>query len=66
MTTILAICLILAISFLCTTAGVWLILGLLHWVGVATTVVFTWKLALVVWLILVVARLFILPNGSSK
>lgn len=66
MAAILAIFFILAVSFLCSAAGVWFILALLHWVGIATAVVFTWKLALAVWLIVLVARFFVLPDGSSK
>lgn len=50
----------LAISFLCTSGLVWLICQLFSALGVATigtlTIVFSWKLALLVWLILLLLR----------
>lgn len=50
----------LAISFLLTTGLVWLICQLFSALGVATigtlTIVFSWKLALLVWLILLLLR----------
>lgn len=50
----------LSISFLLTTGLVWLICQLFSALGVATigtlTIVFSWKLALLVWLILLLLR----------
>lgn len=50
----------LVISFLCTSGLVWLICQLFSALGVATigtlTIVFSWKLALLVWLILLLLR----------
>lgn len=50
----------LAISFLLTSGLVWLICQLFSALGVATigtlTIVFSWKLALLVWLILLLLR----------
>lgn len=50
----------LAVSFLLTTGLVWLICQLFSALGVATigtlTIVFSWKLALLVWLILLLLR----------
>lgn len=50
----------LAISFLLTTGLVWLICQLFSALGIATigtlTIVFSWKLALLVWLILLLLR----------
>lgn len=50
----------LAISFLLTSGLVWLICKLFSALGVATigtlTVVFSWKLALLVWLIILLLR----------
>lgn len=50
----------LAISFLCISGLVWLICQLFSAFGVATigtlTIVFSWKLALLVWLILMLLR----------
>lgn len=52
--------LFLAISFLFTAGLVWLLCLLLPAIGVATigsfAIVFSWKLALVVWLILALLR----------
>lgn len=57
---ILVFILALAISFLSTAGLVWLICWLLPAIGVATigsiTIVFSWKLALSVWLILLLLR----------
>lgn len=57
---ILLALLIYAISFLCTAGLVWLLCWLLPAIGVATigtfTIVFSWKLALIVWLILTILR----------
>ena len=57
---ILILILSLAISFLLTAGLVWLICGLFSALGVATigtlTIVFSWKLALLVWLILLLLR----------
>lgn len=57
---ILILILSLAISFLLTSGLVWLICGLLSALGVATigtiTIAFSWKLALLVWLILLLVR----------
>lgn len=50
----------LAISFLFTSGRVWLICQLFSALGIATigtlTIVFSWKLALLVWLILLLLR----------
>lgn len=50
----------LAISFLFTSGLVWLICQLFSALGIATigtlTIVFSWKLALLVWLILLLLR----------
>lgn len=50
----------LAISFLLTSGLVWLICQLFSALGIATigtlTIVFSWKLALLVWLILLLLR----------
>lgn len=55
----------LAISFLLTAGLVWLICGLFSALGIATigtlTIVFSWKLALLVWLVLLLLR-FIFSN----
>lgn len=57
---ILLTLLIYAISFLCTAGLVWLLCWLLPAIGVATigtfTIMFSWKLALVVWLVLKILR----------
>lgn len=57
---ILILILSLAISFLLTAGLVWLICGLFSALGIATigtiTIVFSWKLALLVWLILLLLR----------
>lgn len=57
---ILILILYLAFSFLLTSGLVWLICQLFSALGVATigtlTIVFSWKLALLVWLILLLLR----------
>ena len=57
---ILILILSLAFSFLCTSGLVWLICQLFSALGIATigtlTIVFSWKLALLVWLILLLLR----------
>ncbi len=57
---ILILILSLAISFLFTSGLVWLICQLFSALGVATigtlAIVFSWKLALLVWLILLLLR----------
>lgn len=57
---ILILILYLAISFLFTSGLVWLICQLFSALGIATigtlTIVFSWKLALLVWLILLLLR----------
>lgn len=57
---ILIVILSLALSFLLTSGLVWLLCQLLSALGVATigtlTIVFSWKLALLVWLILLLLR----------
>lgn len=57
---ILIVILSLALSFLLTAGLVWLICGLFSTLGIATigtiTIVFSWKLALLVWLILLLLR----------
>ena len=57
---ILFLILYLAFSFLLTSGLVWLICQLFSALGVATigtlTIVFSWKLALLVWLILLLLR----------
>lgn len=57
---ILILILYLAFSFLFTSGLVWLICQLFSVLGVATigtlTIVFSWKLALLVWLILLLLR----------
>lgn len=57
---ILILILSLAVSFLCTSGLVWLICQLFSALGVATigtlTIVFSWKLALLVWLLLLLLR----------
>ena len=57
---ILILILYLAISFLSTSGLVWLICQLFSALGIATigtlTIVFSWKLALLVWLILLLLR----------
>lgn len=57
---ILILILSLALSFLFTSGLVWLICQLFSALGVATigtlTIVFSWKLALLVWLILLLLR----------
>lgn len=57
---ILILILSLAVSFLLTSGLVWLICQLFSALGVATigtlTIVFSWKLALLVWLILLLLR----------
>ena len=57
---ILIVILSLALSFLLTAGLVWLICGLFSALGIVTigtiTIVFSWKLALLVWLILLLLR----------
>lgn len=57
---ILILTLYLAFSFLSTSGLVWLICQLFSALGIATigtlTIVFSWKLALLVWLILLLLR----------
>lgn len=57
---ILILILYLAFSFLSTSGLVWLICQLFSALGIATigtlTIVFSWKLALLVWLILLLLR----------
>lgn len=57
---ILILILSLALSFLLTSGLVWLLCQLFSALGVATigtlTIVFSWKLALLVWLILLLLR----------
>lgn len=57
---ILTLILSLAFSFLSTSGLVWLICQLFSALGIATigtlTIVFSWKLALLVWLILLLLR----------
>ena len=57
---ILTLILSLAFSFLFTSGLVWLICQLFSALGIATigtlTIVFSWKLALLVWLILLFLR----------
>lgn len=57
---ILLTLLIYAISFLCTAGLVWLLCWLLPAIGIASigsfVIVFSWKLALVVWLIIAILR----------
>lgn len=57
---ILFLILYLAFSFLFTSGLVWLICQLFSVLGIATigtlTIVFSWKLALLVWLILLLLR----------
>lgn len=57
---ILLTLLIYAISFLCTAGLIWLLCWLLPAIGVATigsfVIAFSWKLALVVWLIVAILR----------
>ncbi len=57
---ILILILYLAFSFLLTSGLVWLICQLFSALGIATigtlTIVFSWKLALLVWLILLLLR----------
>lgn len=57
---ILTLILSLAFSFLSTSWMVWLICQLFSALGIATigtlTIVFSWKLALLVWLILLLLR----------
>lgn len=57
---ILILILYLAFSFLFTSGLVWLICQLFSALGIATigtlTIVFSWKLALLVWLILLLLR----------
>ncbi len=57
---ILFLILYLAFSFLFTSGLVWLICQLFSALGVATigtlTIVFSWKLALLIWLILLLLR----------
>lgn len=57
---ILILILYLAFSFLFTSGLVWLICQLFSVLGIATigtlTIVFSWKLALLVWLILLLLR----------
>lgn len=57
---ILFLILYLAFSFLFTSGLVWLICQLFSTLGIATigtlTIVFSWKLALLVWLILLLLR----------
>ena len=57
---ILIVILSLALSFLLTAGLVWLICWLFSALGVATigtlTIAFSWKLALLVWLILLLLR----------
>lgn len=57
---ILTLILSLAFSFLFTSGLVWLICQLFSALGIATigtlTIVFSWKLALLVWLILLLLR----------
>ena len=57
---ILILILSLAFSFLFTSGLVWLICRLFSALGIATigtlTIVFSWKLALLVWLILLLLR----------
>ena len=57
---ILILILSLAFSFLSTSGLVWLICQLFSALGIATigtlTIVFSWKLALLVWLILLLLR----------
>ena len=57
---ILLTLLIYAISFLCTAGLVWLLCWLLPAIGIVSigsfVIVFSWKLALVVWLVLAILK----------
>ena len=66
---ILFIFLNLAISFLITSGLVWLLCWLLPTLGITAigtfAIMFSWKLALVIWIIIVILH-FIFPSGKQE
>lgn len=66
---VLLILLSLAISFLLTSGLVWLLCWLLPVLGITAigtfVIVFSWKLALAIWIILVLLQ-SIFPSGSNR
>lgn len=69
MVVILLFLLSLAISFLIVSGLVWLLCWLLPALGITAigtfVIVFSWKLALVIWIILALLS-FIFPSGSNR
>lgn len=69
MVVILLFLLSLAISFLIVSGLVWLLCWLLPALGITAigtfVIVFSWKLALVIWIILALLG-FIFPSGSNR
>lgn len=69
MVVILLFLLSLAISFLIVSGLVWLLCWLLPALGITAigtfVIVFSWKLALVIWIILTLLS-FIFPSGSNR
>ena len=69
MVVILLFLLSLAISFLLTSGLVWLLCWLLPAIGITAigtfVIVFSWKLVLVIWIILALLS-FIFPSGSNR
>ena len=66
---VLLILLSLAVSFLLTSGLVWLLCWLLPALGITAigtfVIVFSWKLVLVIWIILALLS-FIFPSGSNR
>lgn len=69
MVVILLFLLSLAISFLIVSGLVWLLCWLLPALGITAigtfVIMFSWKLALVIWIILALLS-FIFPSGSNR
>lgn len=69
MITILITVIALGISFLCTAGLVWLLCWLLPMIGITAigsiAIVFSWKLALVIWLIIALLRSVFYVSGKS-
>ena len=66
---ILLVILFLTISFLITAGLVWLLCWLLPAIGITTigtfTIVFSWKLALAIWLIIALLRSIFSSTGKN-
>ena len=66
---ILLVALFLMISFLITAGLVWLLCWLLPAIGITTigtfTIVFSWKLALAIWLVIALLRSIFSSTGKN-